>query len=445
MGVYCSKKEVVEAQSSSFIYQRNRTTSLEEQIKARCPNSSANFEDENSHSTKHSSEGKMKCTKVCFICHERVRLDHSCTNQMVKDLEKHMDKDQLMDILMKIKQQVSKDEQSLVPYLHWGTNVALIFNPFTQGLQRTELARNIPEFSRTILARENRIFCIGGQDSSTMKSLPTIFEVDIEEHYRIKDKMNMNQARFHHTAVYDQKYDFIFVIGGMTSNSMGNQFKMLSSCEFYRVQQNEWSIMPNLKVARDTCAACLFDSQWVYVFGGRVQFEKRQLTNVIERAFFSRIDVSQWEEITLQGRQRIMPEFNVGMCHQVNDTELVIFGGKDTYNKQTREVLYFDTSSFSLIHRKSQAQSRKSSNVDEQLSQAKTLQKNYSTAQITVKDFRMPLEIEAPTSPFQIANNLFVLGWSKETNGIHLLRLSLINLNWKEELDFTSYLASDVD
>jgi len=28
--------------------------------------------------------------------------------------------------------------------------------------------------------------------------------------------------------------------------------------------------MPNMKVARDTCSACTFDSQWLYVFGGRV-------------------------------------------------------------------------------------------------------------------------------------------------------------------------------
>jgi len=36
-----------------------------------------------------------------------------------------------------------------------------------------------------------------------MKSLPTVFEIDIEEHYRIKEKMNMKKGRFHHTTVYD--------------------------------------------------------------------------------------------------------------------------------------------------------------------------------------------------------------------------------------------------
>lgn len=73
------------------------------------------------------------------------------------------------------------------------------------------------------------------------------------------------------------------------------------------------------------------------------------------------------------------------------------------------------------------------------------MHKSYSTAQIVLKDYRLPFEIEVPNSPFQIANNLFVLGWSKETNGIHLLRMSLINLNWKEELNFSNYLQNTTD
>lgn len=90
---------------------------------------------------------------------------------------------------------------------------------------------------------------------------------------------------------------------------------MLSSCELYRIKSNEWYKIPNLNVARDTCAACTFDSQWIYVFGGRINFVNRELTNVIERAFYTQRDVFIWEEITLKGKQDLMPEFNVGMCH----------------------------------------------------------------------------------------------------------------------------------
>jgi hypothetical protein len=55
-----------------------------------------------------------------------------------------------------------------------------------------------------------------------MDALSVMFEIDIDENYRVKDKADMCQARFHHSAVYDASNDFIFVIGGMVGNPEGN-------------------------------------------------------------------------------------------------------------------------------------------------------------------------------------------------------------------------------
>jgi len=105
-----------------------------------------------------------------------------------------------------------------------------------------------------------------------------------------------------------------------------------------------------------------------------------------------------------------MPQFNVGMCHQISDREIVIFGGKDTDNNQTREAVFFDTSSNQILNRKSlKSPSERSA----------------------LRDYRLPLEVEIPTTPFQVANNLFCIGWSKNTGGIHLLKMSLTTLTWK--------------
>lgn len=68
-----------------------------------------------------------------------------------------------------------------------------------------------------------------------MDALAFNFEIDIEEHFRIKDKADLIQARFHHTAVFDSKNDFIIVIGGLTGAPFGSYFKTLSHCELYRV------------------------------------------------------------------------------------------------------------------------------------------------------------------------------------------------------------------
>ena len=69
-----------------------------------------------------------------------------------------------MELIMKIKSENNKNERVLLPYLHWGSNIALLYSPYTSGLQRKELSREIPEFSRTAMVNENRIFCIGGKN-----------------------------------------------------------------------------------------------------------------------------------------------------------------------------------------------------------------------------------------------------------------------------------------
>lgn len=57
-----------------------------------------------------------------------------------------------------------------------------------------------------------------------------------------------------------------------------------------------------------------------------------------------------------------------------------------------------------------------------------------------LKDYRLPLEVEIPTTPYHVANNLFAIGWSKQFEGIHLLKMSLHNLTWKEEINFLEYI-----
>lgn len=55
-----------------------------------------------------------------------------------------------------------------------------------------------------------------------MDALNIVFEIDIEGSFRVKDKADMRQARFHHTAIFDAKHDFIIVIGGMVNNPQGD-------------------------------------------------------------------------------------------------------------------------------------------------------------------------------------------------------------------------------
>lgn len=57
-----------------------------------------------------------------------------------------------------------------------------------------------------------------------------------------------------------------------------------------------------------------------------------------------------------------------------------------------------------------------------------------------LKDYRLPLELEIPTTPFHVSNNLFVVGWSQQFEGIHLLKLSIMSMTWKDEVNFIDYI-----
>eukprot|EP00347_Sterkiella_histriomuscorum_P000613 403375172 len=302
----------------------------------RCPNTSNDYSNNKINKrarksltiqSKESTETKTlhfdSSNKICFICQEIIGESHSCAQAMIQNLENKIDQDKLIEMLLNLKQKTERDDcnqflfesetQPLIPYLHWGTNVVVTYNPVSQESQVREISRIIPDFSRTILADENRIFCIGGQDVYSSEAISSVFEIDIEENLRVRDKASMIQKRFHHTAIYDSKHEFIVVIGGLEFNVKSQQFKVLSHCELYRVQSNEWYPISSLNQARDTCAACLFDNQWIYVFGGRTSTKSRELTGQIERCFYTNSKIFEWEIVKVNSEYSQGPLFNVGI------------------------------------------------------------------------------------------------------------------------------------
>jgi hypothetical protein len=73
----------------------------------------------------------------------------------------------------------------------------------------------------------------------------------------------------------------------------------------------------------------------------------------------------------------------------------MIFGGKDIDNHQIRDVMFFNTQ---------KAKFKKP--------QKSTFDKLHSKYGQMLKDYRLPLELEIPTTPFHVSNNVFVIGWS---------------------------------
>ena len=91
---------------------------------------------------------------------------------MIQTLEKKLDQDELVEHLINLKAQTLKRETCLlefenevspvIPYLHWGTNLIVTYDPLSKKANAREISRIIPDFSRSIVADENRVFCVGG-------------------------------------------------------------------------------------------------------------------------------------------------------------------------------------------------------------------------------------------------------------------------------------------
>ncbi len=81
-------------------------------------------------------------------------------------------------------------------------------------------------------------------------------------------------ARKEHATVFLDGY--VFAIGGYD----GNLKKMLSSCERYDVEKDEWIFVDSLKKQKCAFAATSVANKYIYVFGG---FDGRERLNTIER------------------------------------------------------------------------------------------------------------------------------------------------------------------
>jgi N-acetylneuraminic acid mutarotase len=91
------------------------------------------------------------------------------------------------------------------------------------------------------------------------------------------------------TALYSER-GLIYVIGGNDAKSF------YTACEKYDIQNDTWSRIADLNVARDSAASCIINNKYIYVFSGRTKFEKKEITDTIE---MYDIDLNLWRMVNL--------------------------------------------------------------------------------------------------------------------------------------------------
>lgn len=135
------------------------------------------------------------------------------------------------------------------------------------------------------------------------------------------------------TALYSER-GLIFVIGGNDAKSF------YTVCEKYDIQNDTWSRIADLNVARDSAASCIFNNKYIYVFSGRTKFDKKEITDTIE---MYDIDLNMWRLVNLHAKST-WTACDLAMCMPIDNKTILIFGGFDK-TVRTQECFQFNVES----------------------------------------------------------------------------------------------------
>lgn len=120
------------------------------------------------------------------------------------------------------------------------------------------------------------------------------------------------------TALYSER-GLIFVIGGNDAKSF------YTASEKYDIQNDSWSRIADLNVARDSAASCIFNNKYIYVFSGRTKFDKKEITDTIE---MYDIDLNMWRLVNLHAKST-WTACDLAMSMPIDNKTILIFGGFD--------------------------------------------------------------------------------------------------------------------
>lgn len=218
---------------------------------------------------------------------------------------------------------ILKKSYSLHKYVHyfeWGSKSIHFFDVDKMVSHKVLLKNNfnIPKFCRTVVTDEGRVFCIGGrhQDNMCCDWMMEFIETEDKQELEYKSPLLFKRSDF--TALYSER-GLIFVIGGNDAKSF------YTACEKYDIQNDTWSRIADLNVARDSAASCIFNNKYIYVFSGRTKFDKKEITDTIE---MYDIDYNMWRMVSLNSKSTWVA-CDLAMCMPIDNKTILIFGGFD--------------------------------------------------------------------------------------------------------------------
>ena len=186
---------------------------------------------------------------------------------------------------------------------------------------------DLPIRHRSVIIPDGSIYLIGGLNKMNIVTTET-FKFNWENKMLLS-KADMQIARKSFGVCYLN--GFISIIGGFNYND-----GYLDSCEKYDVLKDKWSPIANLQGgASSSPSICIYKSGFIFKFGGLKS--PRTINETIERYD---IGNNSWLRFnidikTLNDGNETFKFLWLSSCVQINENEIVVFGGLDSKNKSS--------------------------------------------------------------------------------------------------------------
>jgi hypothetical protein len=144
------------------------------------------------------------------------------------------------------------------------------------------------------------------------------------------DLPRLSHPRSHHTMLYHPETNSIFALSGSCD----------SSCEVFSLDKNEWTLINDLKYAREN-ATTLIHNKHIYVFFGFDREEGKYCT------FIERLDISgndftekEWEVVDSKIPLYLSRQMNMG--YVLKEKSVMLFGGVNGMREYCNKVIEYD-------------------------------------------------------------------------------------------------------
>lgn len=215
-------------------------------------------------------------------------------------------------------------------------DVESLYNSFSKSYHIFDIPLNIsfeiPAWHKSLITPLGEIYLIGGVNTNEgNKELDMVYKFDYDELTLVK-LSPMLKERYGHELCFFQ--NSIYILGG--SN---DQEGMLVFCEKYDLLENKSKRVADLKVKTFGGSSCVYQEKTIFLFGGLL--EDKILNNSIQV-----YDIQQdvWQLVKFDFLQNNLQVLWGSSAVQINDSQILIFGGYFAENHCSRNNLIVDIS-----------------------------------------------------------------------------------------------------